>query len=437
MSGKITNSRILYYYNFLLSSIKKKFVSDSLWLMLAQVVLAVSGILINIIIGNYYGAIGLGVFNQALSIYIIASSFAALGLNNATLKFTAEHDFTDEKGTYLLSTNLAIISTLSVIIAVGICLFSVYSSTFFSSDIVAKSVAINMIALPLFSINKNLMAFHNGRREIKLFSIIRGLRWTLTILFISIAIIFKMLIEYTLFSFLFAEIILFVILIFKNKKFIKFRFSMTVLKKNINFGVKSFLSEVIATSNGKIEIIILGYMLSSYDVGIYSFASTIARGLFIIPTVFSQNFNPIISKLYSQKNFVDIVKYVKKIRLTTFFIMLPSIAIVTLLYYLIIVNIMDVNYKASIPVFLILLVGVFSFSLVSWAGSILIMGGHLNANIYRVFIVLLINIVSIILFIKLYGVIGAAIGTSVAFILTTVIHVMFVKKCMNINLITR
>ena len=66
-------------FDELFSISKNKFAVDSIYLFFMQFILAVSAILNNIIIGNAYGSEGLGVFNQVVAFYFIASTFAALG----------------------------------------------------------------------------------------------------------------------------------------------------------------------------------------------------------------------------------------------------------------------------------------------------------------------------------------------------------------------
>ena len=58
-----------------------KFVQDSAYTFVSYMILAISGIIANILIGNAYGASGIGIFNQTVAIYMIFSLAAIFGLN--------------------------------------------------------------------------------------------------------------------------------------------------------------------------------------------------------------------------------------------------------------------------------------------------------------------------------------------------------------------
>jgi O-antigen/teichoic acid export membrane protein len=70
-----------------LSQLKKdKFTGDTGWLVLSQFILMGSGLLVNLIIGYWYGAEQLGVFNQILGFYLILTTFFSLGINNSIIQ---------------------------------------------------------------------------------------------------------------------------------------------------------------------------------------------------------------------------------------------------------------------------------------------------------------------------------------------------------------
>ena len=82
--------------------LKKKFTKDFLWLFSGSLSMAISAIVINIIIGNTFGAKSLGIFNQALAVYSILSILAAFGLQNSSLKFISEENNLDDQNNIVM-----------------------------------------------------------------------------------------------------------------------------------------------------------------------------------------------------------------------------------------------------------------------------------------------------------------------------------------------
>ena len=422
-------------FDELFSISKNKFAVDSIYLFFMQFILAVSAILNNIIIGNAYGSEGLGVFNQVVAFYFIASTFAALGLNNATLKHASVESNDKSELKYLLSTNLYITLISSSIISTIIFLSTIYTPFLYSNNLVARSVTFISVALPFFGINKNLLSYLNALRQIKLFSIIRSLRWILLLIVLLIFTRANVSIEYTPLVFAISEIFLTIALIIINKDSIGFSFSRKWAKISLSFGIQSFLAEILSISNDKVDLLIIGYLLSVKEVGIYSFAVSIARGILQIPVVFLQNFNPIVAKLWAENKKEQLNGYVKKIKKFSLIILLPSWFLISILYYILINYIMINEYADSFFIFLVLSIGIFIFSNFSWTGLMLIMGGFLKQNLIRILFMLIFSTTSLFIITSSLGLWGATIATSINFIVFSIIQILALKKIMGINVL--
>ena len=74
-------------------------------------ILGVSGLAINFLIGGYYGAVALGVFNQAYAVYVLVSQIAVMGIHHSTLKYVAEHSGKSETIAPIIRSSL-ILSTI-------------------------------------------------------------------------------------------------------------------------------------------------------------------------------------------------------------------------------------------------------------------------------------------------------------------------------------
>ena len=173
---------------------KSKFTLDTFWLIGAQLILILSGLIINLIIAGSFGATELGIFNQTLGYYAVLASIFSLGLNNTLIKKISsinEEKLDERKEAILLSTNLFLTTIISCIFTLIIIYLAKNQTVLFSSDALAEALIIPFYSLPFYNLNKNFMAYFTGKRRQKDFSLIRTLRWTLIITYIIGALLLK------------------------------------------------------------------------------------------------------------------------------------------------------------------------------------------------------------------------------------------------------
>ena len=414
--------------------LKSKFSQDFTWIFTSQLVLATNGILLNIFISNFYSAELLGVFNQALSFFLILTAVSNFGLFNTTVKFVSESANSTEIIKKIASTNFILAFVFSTLVVLFIWLISYMGFSLFSSFQVLKASKIVLLAIPCFTMNRIFMGYFNGIRNMKMYSLMRIFRWVSYILFFVIISVISHDFYSSLYSFLLVEFLLLFIISTKYYSFFSLKINFAEIKKNLSFGSKSFLSEIVSYSQDKLDIIIIGYILSASDVGIYSFAASIAKGVLIIPAVFMQNVNPIISKLWVEQKINGIQIYITKLKNYSIKIMIPFSLLVIILYFIIINFFMPPEFSTTMVIFLIMLLGAFLLSSISWSGGFLLMAGKLNPNFIRVVLLLLISGVLNSTFAYSFGLIGAASAYLVFSITVLFLQNWFLGRFMNIRL---
>jgi stage V sporulation protein B len=386
----------------------RKFAQDTIWLLVSQSVVIVSGFLIILLITKYLGLIDLGYYNQLVSFYNILSIVFALGLNNTIIKNIAEKpdDHSLIKTSFTNSLFMTIIQ--SMFFSGFIYLIIYFFPNLLSSKVLKELFWIILIALPFYNINKNIDALCTGTRNQKKFAINKIVRWTSTTIMVGIGCYFND-IKMVLLSFAASEFLLFVF----NIKFVIQNTSIIINKKiiysNYKFGLSTYVAEMISVVIANIDIIILGYILSKYDIGLYGLMLTIARTLLIFPGILSQNLNPIISKLWYENKKEELILKFKKINAIN--LMANAVFFIHLLLsYWIIITYYKKDYSHSFSFFAIVLTGVFISASISWAGGTFVMIGKNKLNNIRTFAL---SIISIILtyFIALnFGLFGASIA---------------------------
>lgn len=421
---------------------KQKFTIDTIWNLASTLILAVSGILMNVIIGNKFNSEGLGIFNQSLSIYGVLSIIAVFGINSSVLKYSAQHKDNRTTCNELLTASIIFTTILSTSLTILFFLTIPFLPYFTKNPDLLLTTRLIIFGIPFFSLNKVLLGFLNGLRKMKGYAIFQSLRWILVILFIITITDLKKSVVLVALSFPLTELLLLILLFIYIKSFFNFNFNFNFninklwIKKHINFGSKSVFINSISELNDKTDILIIGFFMSNYYVGIYSFASSIAKGLLMFSSVVQLNFNPIISNLWENKNIVKLNQYIQKIKKITLLLTIPIISGAALVYP-IFVNLFMKNksFIESFFVFYILLIGICFLSIFYWASSLLTMTGHPEEQLKITVIVFIFNIVANSILIPVFGINGAAIANTLFYLLTVYLIIIRSKKKLNIRLL--
>jgi len=422
----------------LINLLQFKFVKDSIWTLISYIILAVSGILANVIIGNAYGAAGLGVFSQSLAIYMILSLIGVFGLNISVLKHIAHHNAETDIQKSIFTTASVMALAISLILTLLILVFANHFPTSFFNTEVTKATSIMVYSLPFFVQNKIFTALANGMRQMKIYSLVQSARWILIIGFILVSFFLNKSVYYLSFCFLFSEVLIFLFfIIFYYNYFTINKLQKSWYKKNLVFGSKSVLLGFVNEANNRIDIFFISFFLTNQYVGIYSFASSFIKGFLSLAAVVQLNINPIISDLWKKNDLDAIRKYTQRVSQTMLIIITPMILLMALAYPIFIYIFMSEKvYLQYLPVFYILLSGVFLRAVYSFAGAYLSMADLLNVSLKNLILVLSFNAVSCFILIHFFGFYGAALSTASTYVFSVLLMHYFIKKRMGIALLT-
>ena len=414
-------------------NLKSKFSKDSIWLILSQITLVLCGFSINLIIGKVQGASSLGIFNLAISYYSFFSVIFSFGLNTAILQKVSSNDEGDTVEKEIFSSNFFLLLFSSICLSLLLILISKNFPYLYGKDLsYSSNFIICFFALPFFILNKSYMAYFTGKRNQKMFALIRIFRWLLLLIFITVGVFLEYTITVLLYSFLITEsIILLMNLIVKNNFTLKL--SKKRMKDNISFGFKSYTSEMVSDFNDKLDIMIIAHFLTKSDVGIYSFLVFFVKSLYIFPGILQQNFNPIISKLWKIKDFIKINKSIKRIKKINLLIIIAQYLFV-LGAYIFMINFLKKEFNNTEYLFIIASIGIFMYATVYWSGGILTMTNQLIPNIYRTSLVLISTVLLTFILCKFYGLLGAVIAVSLNGLIAFFLLKFFIFKTLKIKI---
>lgn len=421
---------------FELNRFLTKFNIDVAWNMGSFAVMGLSGIAFNVLVGLFYDAEALGIFNQVFAVYIFFSQFATGGIHLSTLKYIAQHS--DDHRTC----NDIIVAAILVVFAVSLAFtfLFVFSRELIGGLLKSEGVANGILyaapGLFLFALNKVLLAILNGFRRMRSYAVIQALRYTNILCTLAVMIMFSVSKDKIAGVFSVAELIVFVILIPGLKKHFKIaRTSHMIawLPKHLSFGAKSFMSGVLIELNTRVDVLMIGYFLSDKVVGIYSFAAIMAEGFYQLLVVLRTNYNPVLVRIIAEKRLKELKVLVKKGKILTFALM-GVVGVVSVLLYPYVIQVITnkAAFEASWSVFAILMCGIVISSGYVPFNQILLQSGRPGAHTMMIATVLLANGVLNYLLIPVWQANGAALATGVSFIISSVLVIVTTKKTLSI-----
>lgn len=403
-------------------SLNKKFSRDLLWNFIALGFLAISGILINLIIVNRFGTAVLGVFNQVYAVYIIASQFSAGGIQYSVLKQVAEAVHVPRNRSCASWSAILAVLVIGMPIAFLNLIFAGAIGEVMDSPEVGEGMALAAPGLAFFALNKVLMGILNGLRRMQAFATCQILRCLFMITFV-VVVSQETLPSYWLgATFTVAELLLATILlgyVSICSPPVREAFDIRLLKAHVWFGFKGFMSGAMLEINSRVDVLMLGLVLSDRLVGIYVFAATLAEGFYNLIVVVRNNVNPILVQLLNEGRFDDILVMVHQIQRYVY------VAVVVLALLLIGVYkptahffLGHGDFLQSWFVLIILVCGIIFCSGYIPFNFMLLQAGHPGYHTLLACINLASNLLLNAILIPHFGLYGAAMGTSIASVLS-------------------
>lgn len=415
-----------------------KFGQDVLWNVASFAVMAACGVSINLIIGRWYSAEALGVFNQTYSVYVIVSQFAVAGVHLSVVKYVAE--YAHDAGTYrkINTAALLLAGFFAFISSAALWLLRDQIGRLFDSPGIAQGIALIAPGLFFFSINKVFLSIFNGLSRMRIYAVFQTLRYLLIVSGLLLLAIFHAPSNSLVLTFTLAELILLLCMlpvIFPEFALTAFRTLRPWLRAELDFGLRSFLSNVLLQMNTRVDVLVLGLFWDDHTVGIYSFAAILIDGIFQLPIVLRTNYNPLLVRLISAGKLDELKIRVRKGVRVTYAAMVVISLSVLLCYPLGALVVSDPNaYLQSWPVLAILSAGLLFASGYIPFSNLLLAAGRPGLHTLLTAAWVLVNILLNLWLAPLYGVWGAAVGTALSYVWLVVLVKVTTKMVVGVRI---
>ena len=403
------------------------------------------GIFNQMLLGRFLGVAQYGLFSLSLSIVSLLATFSVFGLFAALPRFIPFHLGKGEKDVVKSSIDFSLIFVLCI-------------STFISFFIFlfAKNIAVDIfhdaqlefplrlfiICLPFIAISNIFQAIIQSFKAVTYRLLIYdvGIRISKMAVFIPLILAGYMLFG-AIFAYLVATIFTIVVsfLVIRRKLFVDHRQykKVHIARQLLSFAWPLSLTGITFLFISQTDVLLIGYYLSSVDVGIYVPALTIARFLTFVGSAFGYIFLPVVSGLFAKRKASDIKSLFKSTSKWMFVLVFPMFLFLVLFPKEVITILYSNEFAGGYFVLAILAFGVFSNVFTGMTGSILIGSGRPRLNLICEIVAAVTNVSLNLLLIPLYGILGAAIATSISYLSRNFMSLIFVYKTNGMQPYTR
>ncbi len=376
-------------------------------------------------IARLVGVVDTGAYVFALSFTTIFSVFVDFGLAPLIQREIARKPKWAEK---ILGKTLAIKSYY----AIGtIALATLVSYAMGLTGSIQNMIWIALALMLFDSLNLSIWSVFRGHHKLQYeaFAVILSQGITLAIgltglvMGAPLEILIIALLLGSLFTSIFASILLKIKLNFWPKPNYALTFDKTFLKESIPFGFSGAFTRVFSA----IDTVLLKQFIGQGAVGYYAVPNKIVFALQFIPAAFAASIYPAMSSLYKtdRKKMVEVFE---QSILFLFILSLPIAVGIFVLTPVIITELYTADFAASIPAMYILVWGVV-FGFVEFPlGSLLSAIGQQRKNMITRGIVMTLNIILNIILIPLYSFVGAAIAAVISYALLTCMGIYWVSR---------
>lgn len=281
---------------------KTKIAADSAWSYGAYAVMAASGLLLNLVIGDVFGASGLGVFTQVMAVFVITSHLSVLGLHNAVFRGIA---LVPADASAILASAAAAALPFAIAAALLVILCAQPIGFLLDSPATGRAIVWTAPGILFFGINKIGLAALNALTLMRRHALGQMLRY-LAIAGVVVAVALTDETPERLgAAFTIAELLVTLYLLAATAPVLaggRRRPSPERIAGLVFFGLRSAAAGLLTELNLRVDVLMLGLFLPDRDVGIYAFAALLIEGLANIALVLRNLINPYLTRMLAARD---------------------------------------------------------------------------------------------------------------------------------------
>lgn len=409
-----------------INKVVKNFISLTVANIIGQVLMFIAVVYT----ARYFGPNNFGIINFSNVIVTYFTAIASFGLQTLG---TIEIAKSNKNNNFKINTIISLRLVLAVIayILIIICVIFINKSIVYKLNILAYGLTIFPTAIYvdwIFNANEEMQ--FNSRSII-----IKNLLYSFLVIVSLVGFKIKNLYYLPIFMFISTLLSsLYLLRIIKKYYNIKFKFIINIseYKYLISSAWPFFFSGIFATINSNIATLMLGFMRSDYEIGIYNSVYKIVNVFIMVAGLLFTPVYPLLIKYYNENKILKLNVLINNLRKIIYIISIPLVFAAFILNKEIIITLYGDKYKGASFVFTILIIYVailfvreiYGYSLSAWNLQKKYMNIVLISSFY--------NIISNVIFIKKFGIQGAALNTLISEIINLIL--MFKVSRSNVKI---
>lgn len=411
---------------------------DVIWNLVPVALLGIVGLGLNFVIGNQWGAAALGVFNQVTTAFFVVSVLGAGGLQYSVLRAVAEAaEDRDRVAAVVVGAIMPTLALASVTTG-GFVVAAPSIGDLLDSRDVATGMLWAAPGLFCFALNKVLLGVVNGLRRMRAFAVYTSLRYVLIAIGLVLASVYDAAPAQLPVIWTFTEGALLLVLLVELVSTVALTRCAgwwRWVRLHVDYGVRGVASTLAYELNSKLDVWVLGVVMSDERVGVYSLASVLAEGVMQLAVVVQNNLNPVLARTVAAGDHSQIGTLVSGTR-RWFVPGFATVCVVSALAYPFMIPwlIGDAAFADGAASYAILVGGIALASPWLPFNQVLLMASRPGWHTIFVLLVVGLNFAGNVLLIPHMGMEGAATATAVTLVLSMVLLVRIARTRAGVRL---
>jgi O-antigen/teichoic acid export membrane protein len=385
--------------------------------LIGKFISQIIGFILNIILTRTLGTSLYGIYTYLDTVFSLVYVFTTLGGDKSILRYLPEYSDDSRMQSVMLSIAYITSLTASIIVASFIYyLAPLISSLTLDQPLFVDVIQVGCLILPFNTManitQSSFKAIERMDYEIAISSIAKPI---FRLIFVGGAVLLGYSVIGAVAGLIVTSILAFIIALYiliqkTDLGYVK-KPSVLEAKRYYNFSLPLTFNHLGSFLYNRVDIIMVGILLSSSTVGIYNVA-VIISGILALPlTAFNQLFAPIASKLYSNNEYEELENVYSTVARWIFTVSLfPGLAVIV--YSEEILQIFGEGFPEGSPVLILFTLAQLANCIVGSSGYMLIMTNHQYITMFNQISSGVLNIALNYILILKFGFIGAAVATA-------------------------
>ncbi|WP_223032321.1 flippase [Hanstruepera marina] len=412
-------------------------IKGSLTSFLGKILGMTFGYIAGIFIANKYGAEELGIYSLCLTVLSLVVLIPKFGFDNSLIKILNEVLIKGNKTNFISVLKRTSVFSLGLAILASIILY--FSSGYISTHIFKNVNLTNpLIATSFAIVPTTLLVIASGTYQAlkKTFQHMLFKTALINVVFVGFLVLNYFLLDsYGEIMMLYCgasyiTLIIAVFFVFTSLKKIPFKKGRLFNYKNwdiFNISYPMLFSNSFALLLGWVNVLLLGYFISEFGVGIYDSAEKLAALSNLALIAVNSIAAPKFAEAHSKDNIHELKAVMQKSTKMIFFITAPLLLIL-IVFGKPVLGLYGSEFIVGYWCLVFLCLGRFISSISGSVGYLLQMTGQQKTFQNVVFLAFIINLILSLILIPRFGILGAAVSKCIAIVFWNVTLVIIIKK---------